>query len=59
METEAWEAGKPYATILTLRRIWMDGGTLYDQRDNGLLDEPPMMTLAELVAEEVKRVKRA
>jgi len=55
LETEAWEAGKPYATVLTLRRIWTEGGTLYDQRDNGLIGEPPMKTLEQLVAEEVKR----
>lgn len=56
LETAAWEAGKPAATVFTLRRIWTEGGTLYDQRDNGLIGEPKMMTLQEVVANEIKRV---
>ena len=55
LESAAWEAGKPYATVLTLGRIWTEGGTIYDKRDNGLIGEPTMMTLEEIVAEEVKR----
>lgn len=34
-ETEAWETGSPIATLFTLRRIWTEGGTLYDESDNG------------------------
>lgn len=33
-EQKAWNEGKPYATIFTLRRIWAEGGTLYDETDN-------------------------
>lgn len=33
-ESKAWSEGKPYATILTLRRIWSEGGTLYEKTDN-------------------------
>ncbi|ROT37488.1 hypothetical protein SODALDRAFT_280627 [Sodiomyces alkalinus F11] len=33
-ETKAWNEGEPYATILTLRRIWSEGGTLYEKTDN-------------------------
>ncbi|KAK1820054.1 hypothetical protein LTR12_005495 [Friedmanniomyces endolithicus] len=55
-ETEAWESGKPFATVYTLRRIWTEGGTLYEKRDNALVDfENNSETLATLV----ERVIRA
>ncbi|KNG82997.1 isoflavone reductase family protein [Aspergillus nomiae NRRL 13137] len=54
-ESEAWKAGKPEATILTLRRIWTEGGTLYDQRDNALIGEPPVQTLKDVVAQAIKQ----
>ncbi|TVY15044.1 Isoflavone reductase PCBER-like protein [Lachnellula arida] len=38
LESEAWEKGDPMATGYTLRRIWAEGGTLYEERDNGLVD---------------------
>ena len=38
LEKEAWDAGVPYATGFTLRRIWAEGGTLYEKRDNDLID---------------------
>ncbi|KAJ5677677.1 uncharacterized protein N7477_003310 [Penicillium maclennaniae] len=56
LETAAWEGGNPAATVFTLRRIWTEGGTLYDQRANGLIGEPKMTTLQEVVANEIKRV---
>lgn len=35
-EKAAWDTGNtPFGTAHTLRRIWADGGTLYEQRDNG------------------------
>ncbi|KAL4950170.1 hypothetical protein BDW69DRAFT_60985 [Aspergillus filifer] len=34
-ENEAWAQNLPSATGLTLRRIWAEGGTLYEKRDNG------------------------
>ncbi|KXJ87768.1 NmrA-like family protein [Microdochium bolleyi] len=37
LETQSWEAGKPYAVGFTLRRIWAEGGTLYDKTDNDSL----------------------
>lgn len=52
LEAAAWEAGSPDATVLTLRRIWTEGGTLYEKRDNELIGEPPMMTLKEVVKDE-------
>jgi hypothetical protein len=33
LEEGAWKDSKPYATLITLRRIWAEGGTLYDKTD--------------------------
>lgn len=33
-EQKAWSEGKPYAVTFTLRRIWAEGGTLYEKTDN-------------------------
>jgi nucleoside-diphosphate-sugar epimerase len=35
LEVQAWEEDWPSKTPLTLRRIWTEGGTLYESRDNG------------------------
>lgn len=35
LEEKAWEEDWPSKTPLTLRRIWTQGGTLYEKRDNG------------------------
>jgi hypothetical protein len=35
LEREAWEKDSPLKTVFTLRRIWTEGGTLYEHRDNG------------------------
>ena len=35
LEKQAWEEDWPSKTPLTLRRIWTEGGTLYESRDNG------------------------
>ena len=54
-EKEAWDEGKPFATLFTLRRIWAEGGTLYEKRDNGLIDAVEVMdTLADAVKEAIK-----
>lgn len=34
IEKEMWDQGTPAAVGYTLRRIWAEGGTLYDKRDN-------------------------
>jgi hypothetical protein len=34
LEEKAWADGYPAATGLTLRRIWAEGGTLYEKNDN-------------------------
>lgn len=36
-EAEQWAAGNPKATGATLRRIWAEGGTLYEKNDNALI----------------------
>jgi hypothetical protein len=40
-EAKKWEEGDPRATLVTLRRIWAEGGTLYAQNDNTLLGMQP------------------
>jgi hypothetical protein len=52
-EKEAWEKKSPVATVFTLRRIWTEGGTLYEQRDNGKIGEPEMETLESQVKKAV------
>lgn len=37
MENEKWNANDPIATLYTLKRIWAEGGTLYDKTDNEIL----------------------
>ena len=34
LEQEAWATEDPLAAVYTLRRIWTEGGTLYETRDN-------------------------
>lgn len=50
LEGEAWAAGNPAATVVTLRRIWAEGGTLYEQRANGLIGEPKTTSLEEVIS---------
>ncbi|RFU74886.1 isoflavone reductase [Trichoderma arundinaceum] len=37
LEGDAWSKEDPMAGAVTLKRIWTEGGTLYDHRDNGVL----------------------
>ena len=37
LEARLWAEGHPAATSATLRRIWAEGGTLYEKNDNELL----------------------
>ena len=56
IEEDTWSKGVPYATGVTLRRIWTSGGTLYEKRDNekiGLNDDD-MGTLEQVVAEVIQ-----
>jgi len=36
-EAQVWKEGHPAAVSVTLRRIWAEGGTLYEKNDNELL----------------------
>ena len=58
-EAEAWENENPMATAWTLRRIWGEGGTLYDERDNGRIGEPRMETLEEQVEMAIEKQTKA
>ncbi|KAL5046559.1 hypothetical protein BDW71DRAFT_64576 [Aspergillus fruticulosus] len=53
-EKEAWETGEPDAVLLTLRRIWTEGGTLYDRRDNEDIGAEKTITLEEAVKGAIK-----
>ncbi|KAB5518016.1 hypothetical protein GE09DRAFT_1294216 [Coniochaeta sp. 2T2.1] len=37
LEAEGWAKGDPMAGATTLKRIWTEGGTLYDHNDNAVL----------------------
>ncbi|KIH91184.1 isoflavone reductase family protein [Sporothrix brasiliensis 5110] len=41
LEEKAWADGIPTATAYTLRRIWAEGGTLYEKNDNELIGVGP------------------
>jgi hypothetical protein len=49
LEKAAWANKHAMAPIFTLRRIWAEGGTLYKQRDNSLIDADDTETLADAV----------
>ncbi|PVI06883.1 NAD(P)-binding protein [Periconia macrospinosa] len=54
-EKLAWEKGDPRATGVTLRRIWTEGGTLYEQRDNVKIGDPETEGLEEQVGKLVRK----
>lgn len=61
-ERKWWEEGNPWATAVTLKRIWTEGGTLYESgrgRDNGLIGDPEMETLGEQVGQVIERQLKA
>lgn len=55
LEKTAWEKGD--GTRFTLRRIWTEGGTLYEKRDNGEVGEPEVESLEQQVRQAVERAK--
>ncbi|KAI1948004.1 importin subunit beta-3 [Ophidiomyces ophidiicola] len=60
LEEEAWNDGVVgKATVLTLRRIWTEGGTLYEKRDNEAIGAPPMETLEQAVSKAIKEQTEA
>jgi len=54
LEEEAWDQGLPWATGFTLKRIWTEGGTLYESRDNEAVGFTKPDTLADAVVESIK-----
>jgi hypothetical protein len=55
LEQEAWDKGDPKATAFTLRRIWTEGGTLYDKpRDNEVIGFGETETLKDAVRDAIK-----
>ncbi|OJK00097.1 hypothetical protein ASPACDRAFT_118019 [Aspergillus aculeatus ATCC 16872] len=55
LEAQAWEQGAPHATTFTLRRIWAEGGTLYERRDNEDIGVVATQSLQELVRDSIHR----
>ena len=55
IEEHAWETQDPWATGVTLKRIWTEGGTLYEDRDNGLIGDPPMESLSDQVRKAIEQ----
>ncbi|OQU98972.1 hypothetical protein CLAIMM_04680 [Cladophialophora immunda] len=54
LENEAWHTSNPLATLITLRRIWAEGGTLYEGRDNAVIEGGDVVeTLEDAVADAV------
>lgn len=53
LEEQAWKEQDPMATVFTLRRIWTEGSTLYGRRDNELIGDPPMETMADQVRQAI------
>ncbi len=55
LEKDAWSKGDFMAGAVTLKRIWTEGGTLYDHRDNGLLGlENKVDTLKDAVKDAIE-----
>ncbi|ORY00910.1 isoflavone reductase family protein [Clohesyomyces aquaticus] len=54
LEKQAWEGQSPISAVYTLRRIWTEGGTLYEGRDNGKIGEPGLETLEEQVRKQIQ-----
>jgi hypothetical protein len=53
IEKEEYQVYSPMATVVTLRRIWTDGGTLYKFYDDSLLGEIDTETLQSQVAAQI------
>lgn len=59
MEKEAWKNGDSMAPIFSLRRIWTEGGTSIESRDNDAIDGNDMECLADAVRDAIKVQKSA
>jgi nucleoside-diphosphate-sugar epimerase len=54
-EQEAWENDSPFKTMYTLRRIWTEGGTLYEESDNSKIESVDVETLKEQVRKAIEQ----
>lgn len=60
LEEEAWSSGQALATLITLRRIWSSGGTIYDETDNQLIGASSgMNTLDEAIRDAIQAQKES
>lgn len=53
-EEQAWKQEDPRATVFTLRRIWAQGKTLYEKRDNEGIGATDMIGLEQAVKEAIE-----
>ncbi|KAF4637395.1 hypothetical protein G7Y89_g695 [Cudoniella acicularis] len=53
LEKDAYTNKAPIAPIFTLRRIWAEGGTLYEKRDNEVIDAEDMETLEDAIRDAI------
>lgn len=59
LEKKAWEERNPVATVYTLRRIWTEGGTLYDEVDNKAIGVSETDSLAKVVGQVIETQTRS
>jgi hypothetical protein len=55
LELKAWENKVPTATVYTLKRIWTEGGTLYENWDNAAIEPGQLDTLEDAVMLAIKQ----
>lgn len=55
MEKEAYQIYSPMATVLTLRRIWTEGGTLHKYYDDDTLGDFQRQTLKDQVNRNIRK----
>ncbi len=55
IEKEEYQIYSPLATVVTLRRIWTEGGTLYKFYDEGILGQIESETLQSQVAANIRK----
>ena len=57
IEKEEYQVYSPLATVVTLRRIWTDGGTLFKYYDETILGQIETETLESQVAANLRKQK--
>lgn len=57
LEDRMWKEQNPLATVATLRRIWLSGGTLYERWNEDLLDvmQQDLDTVEDVVKKAINR----